>query len=140
MMPLITDKVSRYLDSQGIKLSSIEHAGVKGMKWGVRKARKKAQKKTNLDDMRIRGLERLYEFQGDAKKANRQSTKAFVFNVLQGAATTTVLGIMTAKGRASPASLIGASIVSTMSAAGQLSTTLDQIKSVNLAFEPLDNQ
>ena len=89
---------------------------------------------------RLRGVSRIMEFGGDAKKANRNSTKRMVNNILRGTlAVGLTAGALSVAGISAPAVVGGVAVLAGISATGKMTQTLGEIRNVNAgaaAFNP----
>lgn len=85
---------------------------------------------------RLKGVSRIVRYDGDAKKAKRASTRAMVGNILRGSLLVGgTAGVLTIAGISAPALVVGAGVIAGLSATGQMSRTLSEIRNVNSASE-----
>lgn len=110
----------------------LEHAGVKGMKWGKRKS--KAERFQNRLD---RGNARLDKNGGSATKAQFKTVgKVLAFNMATNLAAT---GVRSLTGPGSPAS-VGFTAVATLAQVGALGMGISEMRAVNTADNVRDSR
>ncbi len=100
--------------------------------------KKIAKDDAKLQDQRLRGVSRIVQYGGDAKKANRASTREAVSNALRNAAavglTVGAASVAATAGIAVPGVLVGVvAVLAGISAAGKMSQTVRDIRNVNSA-------
>lgn len=100
--------------------------------------KKIAKDDAKLQDKRLRGVSRIVQYGGDAKKANRASTREAVSNALRNATavglTVGVASVAATAGIAVPGALIGGvAVLAGLSAAGKMNQTVRDIRNVNAA-------
>ena len=149
---MIYDKKSNSYSSAGAKKASPEtmarvRLAAAGKGAAISKAQIKADTKVikkiakddaKLQDQRLRGVSRIVQYGGDAKKANRAATRSAVSNALRNAAavglTVGAASVAATAGIAVPGVLVGGvAVLAGISAAGKMSQTVRDIRNVNSA-------
>jgi hypothetical protein len=149
---MVYDKKSNSYSSAGAKKPSPEtmarvRLAAAGKGAAISKAQIKADTKVikkiakddaKLQDKRLRGVSRIVQYGGDAKKANRASTREAVSNALRNATavglTVGVASVAATAGIAVPGALIGGvAVLAGLSAAGKMNQTVRDIRNVNAA-------
>lgn len=121
---------SKAADKLAKKTASVTaRADTKNMKKIV-----KADSKVQAE--RLKGVSRIVKYDGSVKQANRASTKALVGNILKGTiAVGATAGVLTLANVTAPALVVGVAAIAALSASGQMSKTVGEIRSVNSAAE-----
>lgn len=149
---LVLDKKTNTYRSPGAKPASPEtmarvRLAAAGKGAAISKAQIKADTKVikkiarddaKLQDQRLRGVSRIVQYGGDAKKANRAATREAVTNALRNATavglTVGAASVAATAGIAVPGVLVGGvAVLAGISAAGKMTQTVRDIRNVNSA-------